>query len=142
MEDLLKDILKWVLADALLTPGEQEKKRLMKLAAAGAAPEADRAASLCYQLGYLVLLPGALFVASRHEATLLRYGACYLAGALVIECLFYLYTLVVRRSEWQVLASRAIKRDTRGRVTGYRSARYRWLLRAWGVGFIIAGVLA
>lgn len=141
MESLLKEILHWLLVDCLLTPGEREKKRLMQLATAGSPVGIDRAVVHGYGLSYMGLMLGAIRGSGQlmgtAEPTLLGYALCYIGGTLVLEALLWLYTLVVKRSEWQVLASCSIRRDGMGRVTHYYSARWRWLLRGWGLVFLL-----
>lgn len=146
MESLLKEILHWLLVDCLLTPGEREKKRLMQLAAAGPAPAVDRAVVHGYGLSYMGLMLGAIWGSGQlmgtAEPTLLGYALCYIGGSLLLETLLWLYTLVVKRSEWQVLASCSIRRDGSGRVTHYYSARWRWLFRIWWLLFLPAALFA
>lgn len=145
MESILKEILHWLLVDCLLTPGEREKKRLMQLAAAGAIPGGDRAVVHGYGLSYTGLMLGAIWGSTQlpgaTEPTLLGYALCYMGGSLLLESLLWLYTLVVKRSEWQVVASCSIRRDGAGRVTRYYSARWRWLSRIWGPVFLVAALL-
>ena len=145
MESILKEILHGLLVDGLLTPGKQEQKRLMQMAAVGPTPGSDRAVVYGYGLCYggvmfgsiwgSMQLPGAI------EPTLLGYALCYMGGSLLPEALLFLYTLAVKRSEWQVVASCSIRRDGTGRVTRYYSARWRWLLRIWGPVFLVAALL-
>lgn len=145
MESLLKEILHGLLVDGLLTPGKQEQKRLMQMAAVGPTAGSDRAVVYGYGLCYggvmfgsiwgSMQLPGAI------EPTLLGYALCYMGGSLLPEALLFLYTLAVKRSEWQVVASCSIRRDGTGRVTRYYSARWRWLLRIWGLVFLVAALL-
>lgn len=145
MESILKEILHGLLVDGLLTPRKQEQKRLMQMASAGPTPGSDRAVVHVYGLCYggvmfgsiwgSMQLPGAI------EPTLLGYALCYMGGSLLPEALLFLYTLAVKRSEWQVVASCSIRRDGTGRVTRYYSARWRWLLRIWGPVFLVAALL-
>lgn len=144
MESIVREMVEFLVRDALFSPGQSEKKRLMQLAAAGAEPRGDRVVSLLYQLVYAVLLIGSiwgsLLLPGATEPTLLGYGLCYLCGSLVLEGLLCLYSWGVQRSEWQVLASRAIKREAEGRVSCYRSVRYRWFFRFWGPIFLVFGI--
>ena len=145
MESLLKEILHCLLVDCLLTPGKQEQKRLMQLASAGPAPDCDRAVVHVYGLCYGGVLFGSIWgsmqLPGATEPTLLGYSLCYMGGSLLPEALLFLYTLAVKRSEWQVLASCSIRRDGTGRVTRYYSARWCWLLRIWGLVFLVAALL-
>lgn len=61
MDDILKVVLDFVLRDLLLSPGEREKKRLMKLAKRGNSPFGDRVVCMLYVLGYGVLLFGSIW---------------------------------------------------------------------------------
>ncbi len=146
MESLLKEILHWLLVDCLLTPGEREKKRLMQLAAVGPSPGIDRAVVYGYGLSYIGVMLGSIRGSAQlpgaTEPTLLGYALCYMAGSLVLELLLWLYTLVVKRSEWQVLASCSIRRDGSDRVTHYYSARWRWLFRIWWLLFLPVALLS
>lgn len=141
MDDILKVVLDFVLRDLLLSPGEREKKRLMKLAKRGNSPFGDRVVCMLYVLGYGVLLFGSIWggaaVSGFREFTVLGYGVFFLSGTLVLEILLLLYSLVVKRSAYHVLAVSAIKRDRDGRVIRYQSLRWRWFLRAWGVLFLL-----
>lgn len=146
MESILKEILHWLLVDCLLTPGEREKKRLMQLAAAGSPSGIDRAVVYGYGLSYIGLMLGSIWGSTQlpgaTEPALLGYALCYMGGSMVLEALLWLYALVVKRSEWQVLASCSIRRDGEGRVTHYHSARWRWLARIWGPVFLLVALLA
>lgn len=145
MESILKEILHWLLVDCLLTPGEREKKRLMQLAAAGSSPVSDRVVVYGYGLSYMGLILGAIWGSMQLPGatgpTLLGYALCYMGGSMLLEALLWLYTLVVKRSEWQVVAACSIRRDDTGRVTHYYSARWRWLVRIWGAVFLLAALL-
>lgn len=145
MESLLKEILHGLLVDCLLTPGEREKKRLMQLAAAGSPSGIDRVVVYGYGLGYIGLMLGSIWGSTQLpgaiEPTLFGYALCYMGGSLLPEALLFLYSLAVKRSEWQVLASCSIRRDSMGRVTRYHSARWRWLVRIWGLVFLVAALL-
>lgn len=129
MESFLKEILHWLLVDCLLTPREGEKKRLMQLAAVGSPSGSDRVVVYGYGLSYMGLMVGAIrgsmLLPGAEEPNLLGYALCYMGGSLLLESLLWLYTLVVKRSEWQVVAACSIRRDDTGRVTHYYSARWR-----------------
>lgn len=146
MESILKEILHWLLVDCLLTPGEREKKRLMQLAAAGSPPGWDRVVVYGYGLSYIGLMLGAIrgsmLLPGAMEPNLLGYALCYMGGSMLLDALLWLYTLVVKRCEWQVMAACSIRRDDTGRVTHYYSARWRWLARIWGPVFLLASLLA
>ena len=146
MESILKEILHGLLVDCLLTPGEREKKRLIQLAAADSPSGIDRAVVYGYGLSYIGLMLGSIWGSTQlpgaTEPALLGYALCYMGGSMVLEALLWLYALVVKRSEWQVLASCSIRRDGEGRVTHYHSARWRWLFRIWGPVFLLAALLA
>lgn len=146
MESILKELLQGVLTDCLQAPGEREKKRLKQLAAAGPAPGSDRAVVYGYGLSYVGLMLGAVWGAmllpGATEASLYGYALCYMAGSLLLEILLWLYTLAVKRSGWQVLAACSIRRDAKGRVMCYYSARWRWFFRSWGIVFLLLSAAA
>lgn len=145
MEDILKAVWEMIFQELLLTPGAREKKRLMEWAKSGTNFGCDRVVSVLYPLSYGILLLGSIWggmlLMGVAEPTLMSYGLCCLCGTLVLEFLLWLYTRVVKRSGWQVLIPIAIKRDKQGRVSGYYSLRWRWLLRAWGGVFLLCGLL-
>lgn len=145
MESILKEILHGLLVDGLLTPGKQEQKRLMQMASAGPTLDCDRAVVYGYGLCYGGVMFGSIWGSMQlpwaTEPTLLGYALCYMGGSLLLEALLFLYSLAVKRSEWQVVASCSIRRDGTGRVTRYYSARWRWLLRIWGPVFLVAALL-
>lgn len=143
MESLLKDVLEYCVRGVLFCPDEKEKKKLMKLAGEKI-PPGDRTVSYLYVVGYMCWLVGSVWLPvwcfGAAKPTLFSYALCYLGGAVVTELLLWGYSVAVKRSVWQILASRSVKRDAKGRVTEYRSVRWRWFLRAWGLVFLVAGI--
>lgn len=140
MESLLKDVLEYCVLGMLFCPGEREKKKLMKLAGEKI-PPVDRTVSCLYVIVYMCWMLGSVWLPmwcfGTAEPTLLSYSLCCLSGAVLTELLLWGYSAAVKRSVWRILASCSVKRDATGRVTEYRSARWRWLLRGWGLVFLL-----
>ncbi len=140
MEILLKEVVEFLLWNLLFSPSEREKKKLMHLQDVRV-PEIDRLVCLLYVVMYICWLLGSVWLPvwwfGVEEPTLFYYALCYLSGTVVTELLLWVYAMVVKRSVWQILASRSVKRDAKGRLTECRSVRWRWLLRGLGLIFLM-----
>ncbi len=145
MESIVRELVEALMQSVVLTPGKSEEKRLIHLAKAGAVPRGDYGVVLVYALGYGLLLLGSIWGAmlfpGADTPTLTGYALCYLCGMIVPEGLLLLYSRMVGRSEWQVLAAYSIRRDTAGRVNRYVSTRWCWFFRCWGLLFAVLAVL-
>ena len=146
MESIVRELVAALVQAVVLTPGKSEEKRLIQQAKSGAVHRGDDGVVLVYALGYGLLLLGSIWGSmlffGASAPTLTGYALCYLCGMIVPEGLLLLYSRMVGRSEWQVLAAYSIHRDAGGRVKRYISTRWCWFFRCWGMLVAMLAVLA